>query len=85
MSSGVHARAERTYHSEMSPYKSQIGDRTRDVSDVTKRKRRLRFEKSQLVEFCRRKKVDFRFLAEALRQVSHVVVVMGGGQMEKSS
>ena len=33
-------------------------------------KRRLRFEKSQLVEFCRRrKKVDFRLLALALRRV----------------
>ena len=48
---------------------------TRDVSDVTHQKHGLRFEKSQLVEFCRRKKVDFRLLAEALRQVSHV----GGG------
>ncbi len=47
---------------------------TRDVSEVTHRKRRQRFEKSQLVAFCRRKKkVDFRLLAEALRQVSHVV------------
>ena len=34
---------------------------TRDVSDVTHRKRGLRFEKSQLVEFLARKKtVDFR-------------------------
>ena len=34
---------------------------TRDVSDVTHRKRGLRFEKIQLVEFYRRKKkVDFR-------------------------
>ena len=48
-----------------------------DVSDVTHRKRGLRFEKSQLVEFCRReKRVDFRLLAEALRQVSHL---MGAG------
>ena len=40
---------------------------TRDVSDVTHRKRGLRFEKSQLIEFCRRKKkVDFRLLAVAL-------------------
>ena len=47
---------------------------TRDVRDVTHRNRGLRFEKSQLVEFCRRKKkVDFRLLIEALRQVSHVV------------
>ena len=39
---------------------------TRDVSDGTHRKRGLRFEKSQFVEFCRRKKkVDFRLLAEA--------------------
>ena len=43
---------------------------TRDVSDVTHRKRGLRFEKSQLVEFCgRKKKVDFRLLAEALWRV----------------
>ena len=47
---------------------------TRDVSDVTHRKCWLRFEKSQLVEFCRRKKkVDFSLLAEALWQVSHMV------------
>ena len=47
---------------------------TRDVSDVTHRKRGLRIEKSQLVEFCRRKKkVDFRLLAEALLWVSHVM------------
>ena len=47
----------------------KIPDRneTRDVSDVTHRKCGLRFEKSQLVEFCRRKKkVGFRLLAEAL-------------------
>ena len=54
------------------------------MSDVTHRKRGLRFEKSQLVEFLgpnerveflvrKKKKVDFRLLAEALRQVSHVV------------
>ena len=43
---------------------------TRDVSDVTHQKRGLRFEKSQLVKFWgRRKKVDFRLLAEALRWV----------------
>ena len=37
------------------------------------------------VEFLRRKKkVDFRLLAEAMQRVLHVVV-MGGGQMEKSS
>ena len=47
---------------------------TRDVSDVTHRKSGLRFEKSQLVETLpRKKKVDFRLLAEALRQVSHMV------------
>ena len=40
---------------------------TSDVSDVTHRKRGLRFEKSQVVEFCgRKKKVNFRLLAEAL-------------------
>ena len=34
---------------------------TTDVSDITHRKRGLRFEKSQLVEFLpRKKKVDFR-------------------------
>ena len=56
---------------------------TRDVSDLTHRKRGLRFEKSQFVEFLpRKKKVDFCLLAEALRQVSHVG---GGEQMEKSS
>ena len=39
----------------------------RDVSDITHRRRRLRFVKSQLVEFRRRKKkVDFRLLAVAL-------------------
>ena len=60
-------------------------DVNRDVSDVTHRKRELRFKKSQLVEFCRRKKkVDFRLLAEALWQVSRVVVV-GKVQMEQSS
>ena len=54
-------------------------DVTRDMSDVTHRKRELRFKKSLLVEFCsRKKKVDFRLLAEALRQVSHVVVVVVG-------
>ena len=79
MSACVHARAERTCHSEMSQKKSQREDVTRDMSDVTHRKRGLRFEKSQLVEFCRRKKkVDFRLLAEALQQVSHVVVVVVG-------
>ena len=52
---------------------------TRNVSDVTHRKRGLRFEKSQLVEFCRRKKkVDFCLLAAALRQVSRMVVVVVG-------
>ena len=45
----------------MSQWKSLIEDMTRDVSDVMHRKRGLRFEKSQLVEFCRRRKtVDFR-------------------------
>ena len=40
------------------------------VSDVRHRKRELRFEKSHLVEFCRRKKrVDFRLLAEAWRRM----------------
>ena len=39
---------------------------TRDVSDDMNRKRGRRFEKRQLVEFCRRKKkVDFRLLAVA--------------------
>ena len=43
---------------------------TRDVSDVMHRKRGLRSEKSQSVEFCRRKKkIDFRLLTEALRRV----------------
>ena len=51
---------------------------TRDVSDVTHRKRGLRFEKSNLVEFCRRKKkVDFRLLTEALWRVLRV---LGGGR-----
>ena len=46
---------------------------TRDVSDVTHRKCGLRFEKSWLIEFCRRKKkVDFRLPAKALWRV-HVV------------
>ena len=59
MSADVHA--ERTCHSEMSQQKSQIVDVTRDVSDVTHRKRGLRFETSQLVEFLPgKKKVDFR-------------------------
>ena len=79
MSAGVRARTERTCHSEMSQQKYQMEDVTRDVSDITHRKRGLRFEKSQLVEFCcRNKNVDFRLLAEALRRV------MVGG-MEKSS
>ena len=44
------------------------------MRDVTHWKRGRRFEKSQLVEFERRKKkVDFRLLAEALQQVLHVV------------
>ena len=47
---------------------------TRDVSDVTHRKRGLRFEKSQLVGFLpRKKKVDFRLLTEALWRVPHVI------------
>ena len=67
MSAGVHARAERKCHSEMSQKKYQIVDMTRDVSDVTHRKRGLRFEKSQRVEILsRKKKVDFRLLAVAL-------------------
>ena len=42
------------------------------MSDVKHRKRGLRFEKS--VEFCgRKKKVDFRLLAEALWRVPHVI------------
>ena len=41
------------------------------------------FEKSQLVEFCRRKKkVDFRLLTEALRRVR---AWWWGGQIEKSA
>ena len=84
MSAGVHARAERTCHSEMSQYKSQIEDVTRDVSDVTHRKRGLRFEKSHLVESCRpKKKVDFRLFAEALRQVSYVVWADGNVVIER--
>ena len=59
-------------------------DVTRGMSDVTHQKRRLRLEKSQLVEFCRRKKkVDFRMLAEALGRVPHMVGE--GGQKETSS
>ena len=50
MGAGVHARAERTCHSEMSQWKSQIEGMTRDVSDVTHWKCGLRFEKSQWVE-----------------------------------
>ena len=60
MSAGVHARAERMRHSEMSQQKSQVEDMTRDVSDVAHRKRGLRFKKSQLVVFLPGKKVDFR-------------------------
>ena len=42
----------------------------RDVSDVTHRKRGLRFGKSKLVEILHRKKtVDFHKLAEALCRV----------------
>ena len=55
---------------------------TRDVSDITHRKRGLRFEKSELVESYRpKKKGDFRLLAEALWRVPHVV----WRQMEKSA
>ena len=54
---------------------------TRDVSDVTHRKRGLRFEQSQLVELTAAKEDDWLSeLTEALRRVPHVV---GGGQMEK--
>ena len=60
MSAGVNARAERMCHSKMSQQKSQIEDVTRDVSDITHRKRGLRCEKIQLVEFLPGKKVDFR-------------------------
>ena len=50
-----------------------------DVNDVTHRKRGLRFEESQLVEFLpRKKKVYFRLLTEALRRVSHVMVDVVG-------
>ena len=57
-------------------------DVTVDVSDIMHRKRGLIFEKSQLVEFCcRKKKVDFRLPTEALWHVSRMV----GGQMEKSA
>ena len=46
----------------------------RDVNDVTHRKRGLIFEKSELVESCRPKKMgDFRLLAEALWRLPHVV------------
>ena len=62
--------------------KIPVEDVTRDVSDVTHRKRELKFEKSQLVEFLPgKKKVDFRLLAEALQQVLHV---MGEGGRWKS-
>ena len=56
----------------------KIPDRGCDqgCDDITHQKHGLRFEKSQLVEFLPRKKVGgFRFLAEALRWVPHV---MGG-------
>ena len=57
---------------------------TWDVSNITHRKRGLKFEKSQLVEFCgRKRKADFRLLAEALRQVSHVVVGRWKSQYRK--
>ena len=45
-----------------------------------------RFEKSQLVgSLPRKKKVDFRLLTGAMRQMLHVVVVVVGEQMEKSA
>ena len=47
MSAGVNVHAEWTCYSDMSQSKSQIGDMTGDVSDVTHRKRGLKFEKSQ--------------------------------------
>ena len=46
----------------------------RDVSDVTYRKRGLRFEKSQLVE-----------IETWARSDEFVSYMMGGGQMEKSA
>ena len=57
----------------MSQKESQIENVTKDVSDVTHRKRGLRFEKLVSWVLPRRKKVDFHSLAEALWQVSHVV------------
>ena len=53
MSAGVHARAGRMCHSEMSKWKSQIGNETRRCEWRHARKRWgfWGFEKSQLVEF----------------------------------
>ena len=61
MRAGVHAReADMSFRDVTIKIPGPV-DVTRDVSDVTHRKRGLRFEKSQLVEFLPRKKtVDFR-------------------------
>ena len=58
MSAGVHTRGRGGRVIQRCQKKSQIEDVIRDVSDVTHRKRRLRFEKSQLVEFWRPNEVE---------------------------
>ena len=62
--------------------KSQIENMTRDVSDVTHRKRGLRFEKSQLVDFCLGgRRLTF---ARLPRPCGRCRTWLGGGEMEKS-
>ena len=62
-------------------------DVTRDVNDVMHQKRAEDlgdFEKSQLVESCRPKKMgDFRLLAEALWRMPHVL--WGGGRWKSQN
>ena len=50
----------------------------RDVSDVMHRKRGMRFEKSQSWILASEEDGCLSELAEALRQVSHMMVVVGG-------
>ena len=82
MSAGVHARAR-------GGYIIQISDIPGYVNDVMHRKRRLRilrFEKSQGWVLASEEDGWLSELAEALWRVPHVVVVVvGGGQMKKSS
>ena len=78
MSAGVHARAGRMCHSEMSKYKSQIIDMTGDANDVMHRKRARRilgiWEKSVSWVLASKEEGWLSELAEALLRVLHVLV-----------